>query len=272
MRDPARQTCITLAPMSQQPHSILITGASSGIGATLAHSYAATGTTLFLSGRDQERLAGVAKSCESRGATCHTTVLDVCDREAMAAWVETCDATQPLDLVIANAGISAGTGFAGEGAGQTRQLLATNVDGALNTVLPVIPAMVTRGRGQIALMSSLASFRGFPGAPAYCASKAAMRVWGEGQRGWLHAKGVGVSVICPGFVITPLSDGNPYPMPLLMDAQRAAGIIVRGLPRNRGRMAFPWQTYWLAQLLAIMPVALSDRLMRRMPNKPATED
>jgi len=261
--------CITLAMSDQQPHAILITGASSGIGAALALAYAADGATLFLGGRHAERLADVATACRDRGAVVHDHIHDVTDAEAMASWVLGCDARVPLDLVVANAGISAGTGFTGESAEQTRRLFAVNVDGAFNTVLPVLPRMIARGRGQIALMSSLASFRGFSGAPAYCASKAALRVWGEGQGVWLHERGVRLSVICPGFIRTPMSDGNPYHMPFLMEADRAARIIVRGLARNRARIAFPWQSYWLAQMLAVLPVALVDLLMRRLPNKPS---
>ena len=163
--------------------SILITGASSGIGAELAKAYAGPETTIFLGGRQAGRLTGVAERCREAGAACHEHIADVTDREAMKDWVLACDRAVPLDLVIANAGISAGSGDTGEAAEQARHLFCVNVDGVFNTVLPVIPAMLERGRGHIALMSSLASFRGFPGAPAYCASKAALRVWGEGQRG-----------------------------------------------------------------------------------------
>ncbi len=249
--------------------SILITGASSGIGAELAKAYASPGTTLFLGGRHAGRLAGVADRCREAGAACHDDIADVTDRDAMKDWVLACDRVAPLDLVIANAGISAGSGHTGEGGEQTRRIFRVNVDGVFNTVLPVIPAMVERGRGHIALMSSLAGFRGFPGAPAYCASKAALRVWGESQRGWLRRRGVKLSVICPGFVLTPMSRDNPYTMPFLMDAERAARNIRKGLIRNRGRIAFPWQTYWLALLLAALPPALVDRLLARMPAKPS---
>ena len=257
--------------MDRQPRSILVTGASSGIGAALAKAYAAPGATLFLGGRDAGRLAAVARACRERGAVCRERVRDVTDARGMAAWVRACDDLAPLDLAIANAGVSAGSGSAGENAGQTRRVLAVNVDGALNTVLPVLPAMVARGRGQIALMSSLAGFRGLPGAPAYCASKAMLRVWGEGQRAWLRDKGVRLSVICPGFVRTPMSDGNPYPMPFLMEADRAAEIVKRELARDRARIAFPRRTYWAVRLLAALPAAFGDALFRRLPNKPSAD-
>lgn len=257
--------------MDQQPRNILITGASSGIGAALAEIYAAPGVTLFLGGRDETRLADLAGRCKTAGAACQTAAIDVTDHVAMKAWVEACDAQGNLDLVVANAGISAGTGFAGESPEQTRRIMETNVDGAFNTVLPVLPAMVARKRGQVAVMSSLASFRGFPGAPAYCASKATLRLWGEGQRVWLRQHNVKLSVICPGFVRTPMSDGNPYPMPFLMDAERSARIIKRGLARNKARIAFPWQTTWLAQLVAMLPLTLTDALLAKTPSKPSQE-
>jgi len=259
--------------MAQQPwhdpRSILITGASSGIGAALAHAYAKPGRTLFLGGRDGARLEAVAAACRDRGAVVHAKAGDVCDRAAMAAWLAAADGLAPLDLVVANAGTSAGSGGLGESEEQVRRIMAINVEGAMNTVLPVLPAMTRRGRGQIALVASLAGFRGVPGAPAYCASKAMLRVWGEGLRGELAPRGIGVSVVCPGFVRTPMSATNPYPMPMLMEADRAAELIVRGLARNRGRIAFPWPLTWLMYAITALPVGLTDRLMARLPKKPA---
>ncbi len=252
------------------PASILITGASSGIGAALAREFAGPGIALALTGRDQGRLNAVAEACRAAGAEPRVAVLDVCDGPALAAWIAEVDHAAPLDLVIANAGVSAGTGGAG-GAGeteaQTRRVVATNLDGVLNTVLPAVACMRPRGRGQVAIMSSLAAFRGFPGAPAYCASKAAVRVWGEALRGDLHGAGIGVSVICPGYVRSPMTAVNDFPMPLLMDAARAARIIRRGLARNRPRIAFPWPLYAAVWLLSALPPGLTDPLLRRLPKK-----
>lgn len=251
------------------PTSILITGGSSGLGAAMAEAYAAPGIRLFLSGRNAERLEAVADGLRARGATCDTAVIDVRDTAAVQGWIEACDDAAPLDLVIANAGISAGTaGRDGiEPADQVREVFATNLDGVLNTILPAVARMKARGHGQIALVSSLAGYRGIPGAPSYCASKAAVKVLGEGLRGSLHPKGIQVSVICPGYVRTPMTAVNDFPMPLLMDGNRAARIIRRGLARDRARIAFPWPMAAAVWLLQALPPAWIDPLLRRLPRK-----
>lgn len=253
----------------RDPTSILITGGSSGLGAALALIYAAPGVTLFLGGREKTRLAAIADQCAARGAQTRQRVVDVTDQAGMADWIGQADADVPLDLVIANAGISGGTSAreAAEPEEQTRRLFAVNVDGVLNTTLPALAVMLNRGRGQIALMSSMASFRGLPGAPAYCATKAAVRVLGEGLRGSAAGGGIGVSVICPGYVRTPMTDVNPFPMPFLMDVEKAARIIRDGLAVNKSRIAFPWRMYALLWVLQNMPVGLSDSLVARLPRK-----
>lgn len=249
------------------PRSILITGASSGLGEALARHYAEPRRTLFLSGRDGGRLEAVAHDLRAAGAECHTRVLDVTDRDAMAAWIAECDQVRALELVIANAGISAGTANGPEGAAQTRAIFAVNLDGVLNTVLPAIETMRPRRVGQIAIMSSVASFRGLPSAPAYCASKAAVRVWGEALRGELAADNIRLSVICPGFVVTRMTEVNDFSMPFLMKADRAAAIMARGLAANRGRITFPWQMAAIGWLTAALPDAVMGWISRRLPAK-----
>jgi short-subunit dehydrogenase len=251
----------------KSPKSILITGASSGIGEALARRYAAPSISLALTGRDLGRLEAVAEECRKRGASVTLETIDVQDRTRIAAWIKTVDDASPLDLVIANAGISAGTGGSGETAEQARKIMAVNVEGVFNTLLPAVELMKPRRSGQIAIMSSLAGFRGFPGAPAYCAGKAAVRLWGESLRGSLIADGIGVSVICPGFVRSRMTAVNDFPMPLLMDGARAAQIIQRGLTRNRARIAFPFRLYAVVWLLAALPPLLIDPLLRRLPHK-----
>ncbi len=249
------------------PTSILITGASSGIGEALALAYAKPGTALFLSGRDRERLSDVTARCRALGTEAHSRRLDVTDRVVMDAWIGACNGSRPLDLVVANAGISAGTGAGGETTEQVQAIFATNVNGVMNTVLPAIEVMRPRKSGQIAIVSSLAGYRGLAGAPAYCASKAAVKTWGEGLRDWLADDGVKVSVICPGFVTTRLTATNRFKMPFLMDSQQAARIIISGLAANRGRIAFPWPMAAAAWLAGALPNSLMEAISHRLPRK-----
>ena len=251
----------------QNPKSILITGASSGIGEALARAYAAPGVLLALTGRDEARLVRVAEACAKAGARVEPALIDVADAPTMAEWIDRVHRQRPIDLAIANAGIAGGTSGGTESEAQTRRVAATNVDGVINTVLPLIPRMIQRRRGQIALMSSLASFRGLPPAPTYCASKAFVRVWGEALRPELAPRGITVSVICPGFVVSRLTATNRFRMPFLMPADQAARIIVAGLERGQARIAFPLRLYAGVQLLAALSPRLTDSFLRRLARK-----
>ncbi len=253
----------------KSPKNIAITGASSGLGAALARHYAAPGAILHLHGRHHERLAAVARDCRSLGAEVFIQTGNVTDADAVAAWLLAADAQTPIDLVIANAGISAGIGGGGESAEQVQNIFSTNIGGVINTVQPLLPQMIERKRGQIAIISSLAGIRGLPSSPAYSASKACVRVWGEGLRGWLKTYGIEVSVACPGFIKTPLTDVNPYPMPFMMEAGKAARIIAAGLAKNKSRIAFPWQLYVPLQLMSWLPLWFADPLFARLPAKPS---
>lgn len=247
--------------------SILITGASSGLGAALARRYAAPGIRLALIGRNADRLAAIASETAALGAEIVTATLDVCDASAMRATLHAWDDDRPFDLILANAGISAGTGAQGEDEGQLRAITATNIDGVINSIAPLIPRLIARRSGQIALMASLAGYRGLPGAPAYCASKAWVMAYGEALRPELAAHNIGVSVICPGFVVTPMTDVNPFPMPFLMPATKAADIIRHGLAANRPRIAFPAPMVLAVWLISLLPARLFDSLVRFLPKK-----
>jgi short-subunit dehydrogenase len=233
--------------------SIVITGASSGIGEALALDYAQPGVALALSGRDGERLKAVADACRAKGAAVDEAPIDVTDRTALAAWLTRFDDGHPVDLLIANAGISIDNGLSSlDDFSRVRQTMAVNVDGVFNTVEPLVGRMMARKQGQIAVMASLASFIGLPQAASYNASKASMRVWGESIRYVLKKHGVGVSVICPGFVATRINANASFKMPFLMSANRASAIVRRGLERNKARIAFPIPTkaaVWLGGLL-----------------------
>ncbi|MDE3017120.1 MAG: SDR family NAD(P)-dependent oxidoreductase [Pseudomonadota bacterium] len=251
----------------KNPKNIVITGASSGLGAALAEFYASTGITLHLQGRNRQRLEETAAACRSKGAAVHGELCDVTDAEATKNWLEKSDKISPIDLVIANAGISAGTGIHGEGEAQLRGIFAVNIDGVVNTVEPLLPRMTARRRGQIAVMSSLAGFRGLPSCPAYSASKMCVRALGEAWRGLYAAQGVEVSVICPGYVKTPMTADNDFPMPFMMNADKAAGIIAKGLAKNKTRIVFPFALYFPLWLLSCLSPALTDWLFSRLPGK-----
>lgn len=251
------------------PQNILITGASSGLGAALALEYASLGNTLYLQGRNVDRLKEVVGKCQGMGAEVHSKIIDVTDAEGMENWIWQADAQSPLDLLIANAGISAGTGGNGESSKQVRRIFSTNIDGVINSVQPVIPLMIARKSGQIAIMSSLAGIRALPSSPAYSASKACVRYYGEALRGNLLKHGVSVSVICPGYIKTPMTDVNNFPMPFIMNAEKAAKIISRNLAKGRGRIAFPLSLYLPLWWLACISPRLTDQLFSRLPAKPS---
>ncbi|MFO1117370.1 MAG: SDR family NAD(P)-dependent oxidoreductase [Beijerinckiaceae bacterium] len=245
--------------------SILITGASSGIGRAVAVEYAAPGVRLVLVGRDTARLEQAAERCRDKGAEVETALVDVRDRQAMHDFIRAADAKAPLDLVLANAGINTGlpAGALAEDPEAVRGILSINLIGALNTVEPIIEPMCARGRGVIALTGSIAAIRGLPYSPSYCAFKAAVHVYAEALRGTLARKGVAVSLIVPGFVHTALNEKLVAPKPLAMTDDRAARIIRRGLDRGRAVIAFPKLLYWGARLATVLPVRLVDFFMTR---------
>ena len=256
----------------QLPRHIVITGASSGIGESLARAYATKGIRIGLLGRRKENLENIAADLRKTGAEVWVGVVDVTQRELLAQMLVEEDTKQPIDLLIANAGISAGTFGAGESETQARAIFATNLDGVLNTIHPILPRMQNRRSGQVALMASLAGFRGFPSAPAYCASKAAVRLYGEALRGEYAKWGMQINVICPGYIATPMTAVNDFPMPFMMDATKAAQIIVNGLAHNQARIAFPWPTAFAAWLLGALPPSWTDPLLKKLPKKPAFKE
>ncbi len=242
--------------------SIVITGASSGIGQALALDYAAPGIALALNGRDEARLQTVAEACRAKGAIVDARSIDVTDREGLASWLIAFDDAHPVDLLIANAGISIDKDNSSlDDFSAIRNTMAVNFDGVLNTVEPLIGRLMARKRGQIAVVSSLAGFIGLPYSASYNASKAAVRVWGESIRYVLKKSGVGVSVICPGFVVSRITTEAPFPMPFLMSAERASAIIRRGLARNKARIAFPVPTKAAVWFGGVIPGGWAARLL-----------
>jgi short-subunit dehydrogenase len=247
-----------------EPTTILITGATGGIGAALARSYAQPGRVLILHGRDTARLASLTQECETRGAQVHGMSFDLRDAAVAIEALRRVSSQYAIDLAIVNAGVSRaiGNGLEAEDWDTARAVLAVNLDGAIATVAGVLPEMRRRGAGQIAIISSLAAYFGLPVTPIYCASKAALKAYGEALRGWLAPQGIGVNVVMPGFVRTPMSERFPGAKPFLMSPERAATLIRRGLERNRARIAFPRTLAWAMWCLSALPAALSQWMVR----------
>ena len=176
--------------------------------------------------------------------------------------------------MVANAGISAGTGGQAETAAQARAIFAVNLDGVLNTVLPALDVMAAQDadaagvRGRIAVVASIAAFVAAPGAPSYCA-KAAADYWTVATAPVARRRGILLTSVCPGYVRTAMTAKNPFPMPGLMDADRAAGIILRGIAAGRRRVVFPWWIGLAARVLGVLPVRLSGALLSVPPAKPS---
>lgn len=248
------------------PRTVLITGATGGIGQALAEVYAEPGNTLILQGRNTARLAELAIICEARGARVLTHVLDVRNRDELSAWLREICQQEKLDLVIVNAGVN--TNIGPDGAGErwedVQALIEVNVLAAMATVDAVLPFMRARGEGQIALMSSLAAYFGLPVTPSYCASKAALKAYGEGLRGWLGPEGVRVNVVMPGYVESQMCRDMPGPKPFLWTAEKAARTIRRGLAHNRPRISFPFPLNLGTWFLSVLRPWMSEWILRML--------
>ncbi|MDR7040649.1 short-subunit dehydrogenase [Methylobacterium sp. BE186] len=236
---------------------ILITGASSGIGASLARHYAAPGHHLILNARGADRLEAVAESCRARGAAVEIAPLDVRDRSAVSAWLRETDARLPLDLVIVNAGVNGGHPTGGIETEETAfETVDINLNGALNVALPCVTLMLARGRGQIALVSSLAAYAPLPDAPAYSGTKAALLAHGLALREKIRHTGVRLNVVTPGYVKTPMGGDYKGWRPFEMSADEAALRIARGLERDLDVVAFPRRLAAAARGAGLLPERL----------------
>ncbi len=249
---------------------IIITGASSGIGKALAKYYAKNGITLGLTGQNEKRLKEISDICEDKGAKVISKTIDVRNYNAMEKWLIDIDNKYPIDIIIANAGISAGSGNNKvENISQIKDIFDVNIYGVINTITPIQNKMISRKKGQIAIISSIAAYRGQASAPAYCASKSAVKTYGESLRLALSKYNVKVNVICPGFVKSRITDQNDFYMPFLMEAEKAAKIIAKGIEKNKGRIAFPLITSFAAWILMILPDFIAQYLCSLLPSKPA---
>ena len=215
------------------------------------------GHILGLIARNRMRLEAVADECRNLGAEVTIGCIDVRDAAAIERWLSDFDAVNPVDLLIVNAGILLGAlDGSHESLDVTRAQIDTNLIGALNTATPLIGKMELRGRGQIALMGSLAAFAPHPDWPGYCAAKAALFTYGAMLRERLRGSGVKINMIAPGWVTAPINE--PYAMwrPFEVSADEAATRIARGLARDRALIAFPWPLAASARISRLLPVWL----------------
>jgi len=250
--------------MYSKPLHILITGAGSGIGKSIALEYAKLGCNLIMIGRRAETLAITQAEALSLGA--NTAIFNVADVRSETQMQDAINSHPYIDICIANSGIS-GNPFGKPQLENAREIIETNYFGVLNTIWPCISKMQRNGGGQIVVISSIASFIGMPTSPVYNSSKAAISSYIDGIRPSLNKQGLSVTLICPGFVSTPLVAENPYPMPFIMPAEVAAQKIIKAISRKKKLYAFPLQMYIMARIGALLPPALRDFIFKGVKGK-----
>jgi short-subunit dehydrogenase len=241
---------------------VWITGASSGIGRALALLLAREGDMVAVSARSEAALASLAGEAAA-GGRIKIFPVDVADTDAMKRQARAIEESiGPLDLAIFNAGTHEPVEPATFDAAPFRRLMEINLMGTVNGLAAVLPNFVARRHGHVAVVSSVAGYRGLPQAAAYGASKAALINLAESLKLDLERNGVKISLINPGFVRTPLTDRNPFPMPFLMEVDDAARRIARGLERGGFEITFPRRFTWMVKFARILPYALYFRLIR----------
>lgn len=253
--------------MTPGPQRVFITGASSGLGAALAREYAARGATLGLLGRRRDALDQLATSLPGSGHRVY--VVDVCDRVALLAAANDFIADGGVDIVVASAGISQGTLTADpDDLAVFDAVFATNVNATVATFSAFIGALRERTTPcRLVGIGSVAGIRGMRGAGAYCASKAALHSYCEALRLELRPTNIRVVTIAPGYIDTPMTRQNRFPMPFLMRADRFAAQAVAAIARGDSYRVLPWQMGVVAKLLRLLPNTLFDRAFGRAPTK-----
>lgn len=244
---------------------VWIIGASYGIGAALAERLAADGKEVWASARSADKLAALAEKHPGR---IHALPLDVTDKAAVRAALASIEAASgPPDTVVLNAGTHqpvAAKDFTADG---LRQVMELNVFGTANGIETVLPGMLQRDAGRIAVVASVAGYNGLPTSAYYGASKAALINMIESLRFDLRRTGVVLQLVNPGFVKTPLTDRNDFAMPFLIPAEAAAAAIARGLASDRFEIAFPRTFVWLLKLVGLLPYRLYFALVGRSTGK-----
>mgnify|MGYP001476758363 CR=1 FL=1 len=245
-----------------------VTGAGKGLGKQVSLQLAAAGWSVAATSRTAEDLRALSADAQHLAGPVHAFPADITDRDGMDVLVATIeDQIGPLDLAILNAGTYLRFGLENFSAELFAHQIEINVNGTVNCLSPVLKRMKNRRHGQIAVVSSLSAHRGLPMASAYGASKAALTNMCEALKPECDIHGVGLSVVHPGFVRTPLTDQNEFPMPFLMSAGDAARRLIDGLKKRKFDITFPTRFAWLMRGFRCLPNAVYFRLTRRMIQK-----
>jgi len=242
---------------------ILITGATGAIGSALAKHYAKLSPHLILQGRDQDKLNKISLQCSNLGANISTIAIDLRDIPQLQTWITNLPSQQTPDLIIVNAGMNSNIGPSNEGEKweDIDSLLDLNIKSSFALIDAALPAMRQRGSGQIAIISSLAAYYGLAITPSYCASKAALKTYGEALRGWLAKENIKVNVIMPGYVKSNMCQQMPGPKPFLWTPEKAAKFIAKGLQNNKPRISFPFPLNLGTWFLSVLPASWSQWIL-----------
>lgn len=245
---------------------VLITGAASGIGRQLALNLAAEGAHIAALDRQGDALDRLAAELKGKPIVC--AVADVTDLAALRTAVPQLESRLgPIDLLVASAGIGIETPAESFRAEDFTAQIQVNLIGVINTLDAVLPGMRQRKHGHIAVLSSMASYRGLPHMGGYCASKAGVNSLLDALRVELRPHGIAVTTICPAWIRTPLTTPLALPDKNMMEVEEAVRLILHALHARKPFLAFPAGMAWQARLLRHTPRAISDWLTRKWARK-----
>ena len=237
---------------------VFITGASSGIGAALAIEFAKRGATLGISARRSEKLQSIAQQCKELGATdVFTYTVDVTNQDSSESTAKDFIASaNGIDIIIANAGVAYSDKISSGEATQINQVFSTNILGVTNSIIPFVPTMKENSSGKIVIISSIASFRPIAFHGGYSASKSAVRMLADSWRMALKKYNIQLTAICPGFIVSEMTEENKFPMPFLLETEDAARKMVKAIDNGKKTYILPWQIKMILYVTRWLPTSL----------------
>ncbi|MBT3589995.1 MAG: SDR family NAD(P)-dependent oxidoreductase [Candidatus Marinimicrobia bacterium] len=234
--------------------NIFITGASSGIGESLAYYYAQKGATIGLVARREDRLKAVVEKVKELGGNPISYILDVANQEdVQKATSSFLEQAERIDMVIANAGVGGSDNLSSGNASTINKILSINILGVTNTVIPFIPSMKEQKSGQICIISSIAGTRGLIGHGGYSGSKAAVRLLGDSWDYSLSRHNISTTVVSPGWIATEMTARHTFKMLFLMDSETAAGKIANAIEKRKRKYILPWQWNIIVPIFRFLP-------------------